>query len=372
MLNQNILLVHLYSNGDSLYATAVARQIKQDYPNCKLTWAIASFCKDIIANNPFVDDVLEVTNVAKLDIVAYRKFKKQILKEKQQGKWDAVFFTNLIDDNQANYDGCTRASTFRGYPKNITVPIQPILNLYSIENEKASIFAAFHQLEKFKHVILFEFAPQSGQSQMTLDFAIQIATQLTVNKDVSVILSSANKINHPSLQIIDGSSLSLRETAALTHYCTFLLGASSGITWISTSTTGKQLPMVQLLNANTTWSNPISRDFERFNMPTDGLIELIDFDSNIIENCVSAALVNFAAAKKKYHQQFPFSFKTTRFIVYNLLTYLQFKSIVKHILINRKVHGDKMAFYNEVALGFLMLPFRLVSNTFRKKVLGRR
>lgn len=372
MPSQNILLVHLYSNGDSLYATAVARQIKQDYPNCKLTWAIASFCKDIISNNPFVDAIVEVTDVAKLDIVAYRKFKKRVLKEKVNGKWDDVFFTNLIDDNQANYDGCTRASTFRGYPKNITVPIQPILVLNSGETQKAKDFAGFHQLEKYKHIILFEFAPQSGQSQMTLDFALQIAEKLTVNEDVAIILSSANKIKHSSPQIIDGSSLSLRETAALTHYCTFLLGASSGITWISTSTAGKQLPMVQLLNANTIWSNPISRDFERYNLSTDGLIELINFDNIIIQNCIVEALENFTSSKEKYHQQFPSSFKTTRFIVYNLLTYLQFKSIVKHIQVNKQVHGHQLAFYKEVAIGFLMLPFRLISNTFRKKVLGRK
>lgn len=372
MSNQNILLVHLYSNGDSLYATTVAQQIKLDYPDCKLTWAIAGFCKDIIANNPFVDDILVVNDVAKLDIKAYRRFKKRILLQKQNGKWGEVFFTNLIDDNQANYDGCTRASTFRGYPKNITVPIQPILVLNTSEIQKVKDFAFFYNLDKYKHVILFEFAPQSGQSQMTLDFALQIAASLTVSKDVAIILSSAKKINHPSPRIIDGSILSLRETAALTHYCTLLLGSSSGITWISTSTAGKQLPMVQLLNANTIWSNPISRDFVRFNISKDDLIELINFDSTIIQNCVADALENFAEAKKKYHQQFPFSFKTTRFIVYNLLTYLQFNSIVKHIQINRQVHGDKFAFYKEVAIGILMLPFRLISNTFKKKILGRK
>ncbi|MBC7652220.1 MAG: hypothetical protein H7101_10770 [Deinococcales bacterium] len=372
MPNQNILLVHLYSNGDSLYATAVARQIKHDYPNCKLTWAIASFCKDIIANNPYVDAILEVNDVAKLDIKAYRKFKKRILKEEKNGQWDVVFFTNLIDDNQANYDGCTRASTFRGYPKNITVPIKPILVLSTAEIQKAKDFATFHQLEKYKHIILFEFAPQSGQSQMTMDFAIQIATQLTVNYEVAIILSSANKINHPLPQIIDGSSLSLRETAALTHHCTFLLGASSGITWISTSTAGKQLPMVQLLNANVIWSNPVSRDFERFKLPTNRLIELFDFNGNSIQNCVAQALVNFDEAKRKYHQLFPFSFKTTRFIVYNLLTYLQFKSIKRHIQINTQVHGHKFAFYKEVTIGFLIFPFRLIGNTFRKKILERK
>ena len=72
-INKKILLVQLYSNGDCLYATAVARQIKQDFTNCYLTWAIASFCKNIIANNPYIDEVLEVASVAKNDIAALRR-----------------------------------------------------------------------------------------------------------------------------------------------------------------------------------------------------------------------------------------------------------------------------------------------------------
>ena len=74
---KKILLVQLFSNGDCLYATAVARQIKSDNPNCELTWAIANFCKDIINLNPFVDKVRIVDDVAKNDIIAFRNFKKR-------------------------------------------------------------------------------------------------------------------------------------------------------------------------------------------------------------------------------------------------------------------------------------------------------
>ena len=45
MTPKKIILVQLYSNGDCLYATAVARQIKQDFPGSHLTWAIAHFVK---------------------------------------------------------------------------------------------------------------------------------------------------------------------------------------------------------------------------------------------------------------------------------------------------------------------------------------
>jgi hypothetical protein len=76
-----------------------------------------------------------------------------------------------------------------------------------------------------------------------------VAEGIVANNNVAIILSSANKVNHPNKAIIDGSHLTLRETAQLSHHCTFLLGSSSGITWITTSDAGKQLPMVQLLNA---------------------------------------------------------------------------------------------------------------------------
>ena len=69
---QKILLVQLFSNGDCLYATTVARQIKKDFPNCHLTWAIANFCKAIIFNNPYIDEIREVTQEWVYDYNYYR------------------------------------------------------------------------------------------------------------------------------------------------------------------------------------------------------------------------------------------------------------------------------------------------------------
>ena len=63
--SKKILLLQLYSNGDCLYATAVARQIKTDHPGCRLTWVIADFCKDIIAGNPYVDEVEVIRDIKK-------------------------------------------------------------------------------------------------------------------------------------------------------------------------------------------------------------------------------------------------------------------------------------------------------------------
>ena len=128
-----ILLVQLYSNGDCLYATTVARQIKNDFPNCKLTWGIASYCKSIIANNNYVDEIMEVNTIAKNDIVAFRKFKKQLNQFKEQGIFDEIFITHNMDTNLALYDGSIRSGIFRAYPNPITVPVQPVLHLYDEE-----------------------------------------------------------------------------------------------------------------------------------------------------------------------------------------------------------------------------------------------
>lgn len=363
-----ILMVQLYSNGDCLYATAVARQIKNDFPGCQLTWGIASFCKTIIANNPYVDEVLEINSVAKNDAAALRKLKKTLQAKTAAGEYDHLFFIHNGDTNQAYYDGSIRSSILRAYGKPITVPLTPVLRLSETEKNNAAAFAEKHALKKYQHVILFEYAPQSGQSEMTAAHAINIATAIATNNDAAVILSSANKVNSELPAVIDGSPLSLRETAALTHNCTFMLGSSSGITWISTADEAKQLPMVQLLNPNSSWTNPISRDFERFHFSTDGLIEITDYSKENVVACVNRALKDFSKAKASFNQPVPVHFKSTQKIVYNLLCYLEFSAILTHIKVNREVYGNDMGFYGQVIMGFISFPFRLISNFFRKKV----
>ena len=366
-----ILLVQLYSNGDCLYATTVARQIKNDFPNCKLTWGIASYCKSIIANNNYVDEIMEVNTIAKNDIVAFRKFKKQLNQFKEQGIFDEIFITHNMDTNLALYDGSIRSGIFRAYPNPITVPVQPVLNLYDDEIKNAATFAEKHQLQNYDHVILFEYAPQSRQIKISDNFSISIAEKLTSNPDTAVILSSGNKITHPNKNIIDGSVLTLRETAALTHYCSILLGCTSGITWISTSNAAKQLPMIQLINPDAIWLNSVSNDFKKFGLDDSGVIEITDMVENIIVRCINEAMINFTDARKKYNKQIPLHFRATRDIVYNLLCYLEFKAIAKHIKINREVYGNDLSFYKEIFLGFITAPFKLIKNIFLKKILKR-
>jgi hypothetical protein len=366
-----IVMIQLYSNGDSLYATAVARQIKHDFPDCYLIWAIASFCKNIILNNPYVDEIMEVDSVRKNDIAAYRKFKKSILIKQEKGVYDHVFAINNIDTNQCYYDGTIRGNILRAYPRQITVPLQPVLRLLPEEIAKVDRFVEEHSLRKYKQVLLFEYAPQSGQSNITKEYALSFSEKIVEHGNYAIILSSANPIVHANPAVIDGSGLTLRETAYLTQYCTFLVGTSSGITWASTSDCGKILPMVQLLNPYARWSNSVSLDFKRFNISNQGVIEVWDFDQEKLVDCVLLALNDFSGAYDVYNKTLPIHFKTTRSIVYNLLCYLEFKYIIKHIRVNLGQYGFNLSFFGAIFGGVLSFPFKLIRNLVVKHLLKK-
>ena len=350
-----------------MYATAVARQIKYDFPTCKLTWAISDSCKNIIANNPYVDEILVTHDVAKNDVVAFRKFKKKVFKEKQTGRWDEVFVTHNMDTNLALYDGTIRGMILRAYPSQIIVPLQPILKLSETEVKNVAIFADVHKLSTFKNVILWEYAPLSGQTELNIEMVIAAAKRITALPSTCIILSSANKFESAET-IIDASSLSVRENAALTHYCTLLIGCSSGITWLSTSSAAKFLPMLQLLNPYAYFINTPSVDFKRYNIAHNGLIEMPSFNEDRIYNCVKEILINGFSAAEKYNEAMPVQFNATKNIIYNLLIYGEFIAIKKHISITKSIYGWHPLFIKALLIGFITSPFKLIKNSWNKKV----
>ena len=205
---------------------------------------------------------------------------------------------------------------------------------------------------------------------ITDEIALDIAQKLTEDGKTAVILSSAKTIKSDNIAIIDGSTLSLRETAALTFYCTHLLGCSSGISWLATSDAAKMLAMVQVLDPYSPWVNPMSRDFERFGISTSRLIELYDNNAATIINCMLEVLNgDFDEVKKKYYQHLPLHFIGTSRGIYNMLCFLQFKAIIKHIRINVSVFGFHPKLIFAIANGILTAPFKLLKNTYKKRVL---
>ena len=175
---KRFLLGQLGARGDCLYATAVAHQIKVDHPGCHLTWGIGSVCAPLLKGNPHVDAVWEWPMDVRSDMTScWRAFEREALAAQARGEYDEVYFTQVFPDHFARFDGTVRKSIFRGYPRPITVPVEPVLYLQPDEVENVARFARDHQLDNGQPVVLFEFSAHSGQSFVKPQFVIDLAVQ---------------------------------------------------------------------------------------------------------------------------------------------------------------------------------------------------
>ena len=305
---KRILLGHLASFGDCLFATPIARQIKQDYPGCHLTWAIGSLYRQAIEENPYVDEIWEfpLENRRVMD-PTWVKFEKEARRRFKQGEFDEVFFTQINPNNYQNFDGTIRASILRGYPNPITVPVTPILRLRPQEAENVLRFVERFRISQRRHRILFECASRSGQSNVTPPYAVAVAQQVLQQiDDCAIILSSNEKIASPDERVIDGSLLSIRENAEMTKYCTLFVGCSSGISWVCTSDWAKALPMIQVLSRSTSVFASMNHDAEYFGLPNGHIIELTDCPGERLAECIVQALTEpFDAVRARFHEEIP-------------------------------------------------------------------
>lgn len=300
-----ILLGHLAAFGDCLYATVIARQIKHDFPNCHLTWAIATAYRQIAEDNPYVDAIWEVP-MSRAEAVTggWRAFKREAEKRRSEGLFDTLFFTQIPPDNLGNFDGTVRASIFNGYPGKITVPLNPVLRLNAGEVDHVRAFAELHHLKEHRHVVLFECAGLSGQTFVTQPFALETARLLLGRlDDCCIVLSSVEPVNSGDPRIVDASILTFRENAELTRYATLFVGCSSGITWLSTSDGAKQLPTIQLLRRATSIYASMIHDAQYFGLPHDHIMEMTDCTVTHLADCIRAALtLPFAEARARFHE----------------------------------------------------------------------
>ena len=297
----------LVANGDCLMATVLAKQIKKDYPGSHLTWAISNLCKQVIKNNPDVDAVWEVNLIDKKagEKEGWFSFQQEALQRKNAGEFDEVFFTQVYPSNVHCYDGTTRGTIYNAYPHPVTVEAKPVLRLSANEIKNVQDFANSHQLEKYKHIILFECSSFSGQSFVTPEWAMTVAKKL-INEfnDLAVIISTHIPVEKFHQRIIVADKLSLRENAELTRYCTLLVGCSSGITWMATTDWAKQLPMVQFLKRGTGFTfASVAYDHQYWGLDTSQIIETTNENTDHAVEIISSVLTNgIISSKKKYHQ----------------------------------------------------------------------
>ena len=128
-------------------------------------------------------------------------------------------------------------------------------------------------------------SPGSGQSKINNNFAIIISKRIIKRFENSVILLSSNqKIHTGNERIIDASELTFRENAELSKYCNLLIGCSSGITWLLTSTWAKKIPTIQILKKRALLFEfaSVSYDLNYWGLSTDHIIEITKFDDNYI------------------------------------------------------------------------------------------
>jgi hypothetical protein len=270
-----ILLGQLAANGDCAYATTLARQLRHDYPNAHLTWAISSSCARLLDNNPHIDEVWEVPARGwNTQAAMWRVFEQEAFRRYQRREFDQIFLSQVWPGNLQNFDGTVRPCVLRSLGRPITVPIETVLHLTNDEIDRVQAFTLDNDLEHFEHRILFECESRSGQSFITPDLAQDVAQALyKLLPDATVIFSTIKPMTLKDKRSRYAGQLSLREVAQLTHACTAFVGAGSGGTVIATSGAAKPLPTVLLLKADTSVFGSFAHDFEYFGIDHPGIVE---------------------------------------------------------------------------------------------------
>jgi len=307
-----ILLGMLGSNGDCLYATAIARQIKQDFPGCHLTWAVASLCRNVLFNNPDVDTVWEIPleSWSEMDRT-WQLFEIEAHSLGSSGHFDHVFLTQVSPARFGNYDGTVRPSLFRNYPRQISVPVDVTINLDAEEKAAVDAWFAASPAADASQVVLCECSSRSGQSFMDVGRAVELAEAITTaRRKTVVIISTHDALVTDNPRIISGGSISIRQTARLTDYVDLFVGCGSGLTVAATSGTAKPgLPNIQILRRYTSVYASFRHDFGYFGKPISQFMELTSEDPSHIHAAVLAALADgFEAAKTEFDDPVPLTF----------------------------------------------------------------
>lgn len=357
----NILLVQLGSNGDCLFVTTIAKQIKEiDYPGCNLTWMIGSNCSHIIEHNHFIDDKIIIPIKDINDLWFKRNNINHIIqKETINCNFDKIIITDFTKENAKFRFGTTRSTLFRCYNHRITISPEPQIFLNKKEIENVYNFCNKNLIIKGDNNILFECSPQSGQSKLSFEKAIKISELiLSKKKDVKIILSSNIKFSHPDKNIIDASDLSIRENAELVNFCNLMIGCSSGLTWLATSNWATKIPMIQLISPyfkNGVIPASVKTDFEYLGLPLNYIIELYDPKDDLISECIlSVFQTGFNFTRKKYDEYNLKMFKNNRLLFESNIS--KFRKI--HIILTNNISSINYSFKKFISFSKYILNFK--------------
>jgi hypothetical protein len=287
-----VLLGQLGSNGDCLYATTLARQIKTDYPGCHLTWAVSDLCRSAIEHNPDVDDLWVVPLpgwAAMAD--TWRSFEHDAHARVARGDFDRAFLTQIYPANFAKYDGTVRPSLFRNYPGPITVPVETAIHVSDEERQYVEDWIVQNRIRSFDQTVVFECSSKSGQSFVTPALATEVAERVLARNPNACFILSTHEDVPTSRSIISGKALNLRQTAFLTHDADLFVGCGSGVTVVATSAAAKpELPNIQVLKGSASVFGSFRHDFEYFGKPSSHFIETTSESAASLVDIVESVL----------------------------------------------------------------------------------
>jgi len=310
-----VAIGQLDANGDCLYATTIARQIKADHPGCHLTWWISSRCSHLLVDNPFVDEVIEIPVPdwqAESREVGWATLKAELVRTQAGSRpYDRMWMPQIFPANYRWFDGTVRPSMFRGYGKPITVPVDPVISLTASERGRVEAFAAQHRLADFRHVVLFECSSNSGQSQVTPQFATAVAERVTARRaDTLLILSTMQTVGDLPARVVSAGALTMRENLALLDHCSCFVGCGSGLTVIATMDAARPMPNIQILASSRSVLASFLHDFVYWGKPVDRFVEMADGDAQDAAACVLRCLdEGVEAARAEFHRPVPVSFE---------------------------------------------------------------
>lgn len=351
-MKRRFLIGQLVCYGDCLFATTIAKQIKNDCPDSRITWAVASKYKSILELNPHIDEIWEIPpEYGDYTGEGWNKFEAEAASRRDEGLYDELIFSQLPNRNWHNFDGTIRSSILRSYGKPITVSIEPVLKLSLKEVENVRVFAECNSLNTFKEVILFECMPGSCQSSVNMEFAYEVAKQITDrHRDMCFILSSSVPIRNKTKQIIDASALTFRENAELSKYCSLLIGCASGLTWICSSEWAKKLNTIQIFNKNVFPFVGVAYDHELWHKDGRHIMEIHDESKEILVDVLEVYMKKgFDDARRLYDQNLRLTASSFK-MIFNILwtrsrEISSFCKVFKNILkVNKNIKFSELLF----------------------------
>lgn len=312
---KRVLLGQMNANGDCLYATILARQIKHDDPGCHLTWAVSRRCTGVLANNPDIDALWIWDAPSGLGPVsderAWCAFETAVLR-RQQGPdaFDQICLSQIWPRNFKNFDGTVRPSILRAWNAPITVPIDSTIRLTPVEEERVADFVGNHGLDRSRRRILFECAANSGQSFVTPDFALEVARLVEESlPGCQFILSTHARKPTELTNVVWATDLGIRENLALTWHADLFIGCGSGLTVVSTADAAAPLPNIQILTAATSVYASFHHDFLHYGKPADRFVEMGDPTAADVAAAAIACLTHsVASARERWHRPLPLHF----------------------------------------------------------------